>query len=335
MKLLHGLAAGRQPWNTEAESVGGGVIGRHLQAIVAHKHLDPRQIAVTHSFGVLTRPPLPVVAPVAFSDRDKARAPSDGHNHLSVSAQLIGHASGSSRIETARLLSLRDHGHGGVVVVSIDPPTMSTMRRRVFGTAAVRATLVCDASTGRPCMDIAEAHYLVAASLFVVVGWLAAASGQAAQGKPRTLFSASLAVPGAPLPVFVTLDASAESDMLMVDHWGQRLVVALLLISAAAMQEASRQRIRRQPEQQEGQRALVLATHAELSRRELLHFGAVGLGTGLGLSFVYSTIEGFGGSAMLTNGAVGGLEVKVMLAAACTPPATQTADDGKGASDGP
>jgi PAS domain S-box-containing protein len=60
----------------------------------------------------------------------------------------------------------------------------------------------------------------------------------------------------------------------------------------------------------------------------------VGQGTGLGLSVVYATIKGFGGSVMLANNVAGGLEVRIILAAAPTLPPTQTADSDTGASDG-
>lgn len=272
--LLHSLAEGGQLGNTEADGVAAALIGRHLRTIAADEHFGVRQVAVTDRRGVLIWTTVPVAAPLDLSDREHIRVPLSSAGGLFVSAPLIGRASGQPSIQFARTLRQQDQTPGGVLVVSVDPAMLATMLRRSFGPAAVGATLVRDDGTTLLRVAIAEAPPLVAAFPAVAPGWLASSwlASLARTDVPedqRTLFGAVIPVPGAPLSVSVTLDATSERRSLEVDHWVLRIVAVLLVLMPAIALQAGRRRVRRQAERQ---RALALAAQAEQSRTELLHF---------------------------------------------------------------
>lgn len=272
--LLHSLAEGGQLGNVEADGVAAALIGRHLRTIAADEHFGVRQVAVTDRRGVLIWTTVPVAAPLDLSDREHVRVPLSSAGGLFVSTPLIGRASGQTSLQFARALHEQDRTPSGVLVVSVDPAMLATLLRRSFGTAAAGATLVRDDGTELLRVEIAQALPLVPAVPSVAPGWLASlwlASPPRADAPvdQRALFAAALPVPGAPLSISVTLDASSDRQSLEADHWVLRIVAALLVVLPAIALQASRRRARRQAERQ---RALALAAQAERSRAELLHF---------------------------------------------------------------
>jgi C4-dicarboxylate-specific signal transduction histidine kinase len=270
--LVHSLAEGGQLGNAQADGMVVALIGRHLRTIAAEEHFGVRQVAVTDRHGILTWTTVPVAAPLDLSDREHIRVPLGGHAGLFVSAPLVGRASGQPSVQFARALRQQDRTPDGVLIVSIDPAMLATMLRRSLGTAAAGATLARDDGTELVRVPVAAAPPLVPAFPSVMDGWLPPSPGLSVQADALTLFSAVLPVPGAPLHVSVTLDASAECAALAADHWVRRLVVALLVIAPVIPLQLLRLRIRRRAEEEERRRALALAAQAEQSRTELVHF---------------------------------------------------------------